>query len=265
MQEQMDNGDLTARLDDARNLLRDRGLEADVRVGSHRGGEAQGRSTSDGEGAEDASFPDESPSRRRKTPFAQISGGDSLASDRRQGPGCGYRVERARPGEDETLEATARGRARSPLVPQGPAELDAGCGQFGRFDHSDPLRRRHAGLAGGRIGKADGDRRSEALGRFESDSCHGAGRRARDRWRARVRCPRFRCVRREPGGRRARRPSRATNREFRGRSRRRKAARSRLRPRRQLRTRPPAGVYFRAFETRLPKICWQREASVRTE
>ena len=33
MQEQIDNGDLTARLDDARNLLRDRGLEPDVRVG----------------------------------------------------------------------------------------------------------------------------------------------------------------------------------------------------------------------------------------
>ena len=32
VQEQIDNGDLTARLDDARNLLRDRGIESDVRV-----------------------------------------------------------------------------------------------------------------------------------------------------------------------------------------------------------------------------------------
>ena len=33
----------------------------------------------------------------------------------------------------------------------------------------------------------------------------------------------------------------------------------------ETRTRPPIGVYFRALETRLPKICWQREASVTTE
>src|ERR1700733_10958963 len=31
-QEQIDNGDLTARLDDARNLLRDRGIESDTRL-----------------------------------------------------------------------------------------------------------------------------------------------------------------------------------------------------------------------------------------
>ena len=31
------------------------------------------------------------------------------------------------------------------------------------------------------------------------------------------------------------------------------------------RTCPPTGVYFRALETRLPKICWQREASVTTD
>jgi hypothetical protein len=87
VQEQMENGDLTARLDDARNLLRDRGLDADVRLGSHRGGQAQGRSKSEGEGAEEASFPDESPSRRRKTPFAQISGGsDSLGPIDVKGP-----------------------------------------------------------------------------------------------------------------------------------------------------------------------------------
>ena len=36
VQEQIDNGDLTARLDDARNLLGDRGIASDVRLGSRR-------------------------------------------------------------------------------------------------------------------------------------------------------------------------------------------------------------------------------------
>ena len=36
VQEQIDNGELTARLDDARNLLRDRGIDPEVRVGSNR-------------------------------------------------------------------------------------------------------------------------------------------------------------------------------------------------------------------------------------
>jgi hypothetical protein len=75
VQEQMENGDLTARLDDARNLLRERGLEADVRVGSHRSGESLDGSMSERDGAEKASLPDSSRSRRRRTPFAQISGG----------------------------------------------------------------------------------------------------------------------------------------------------------------------------------------------
>jgi transposase-like protein len=35
-QEQIDNGDLAARLDDARNLLSDRGVDPDVRVGARR-------------------------------------------------------------------------------------------------------------------------------------------------------------------------------------------------------------------------------------
>jgi hypothetical protein len=87
VQEQMENGDLTARLDDARNLLRDRGLEADVRLGSHRAGAAQGRSKSESEGDDDASIPDDPPSRRRKTPFAQISGGsETLAPIDVNGP-----------------------------------------------------------------------------------------------------------------------------------------------------------------------------------
>jgi hypothetical protein len=75
VQEQMDNGDLTARLDDARHLLRDRGLESDVRVGSHRNGESLGGSAPQGDDGERATFPDGTRSRRRKTPFAQISGG----------------------------------------------------------------------------------------------------------------------------------------------------------------------------------------------
>jgi hypothetical protein len=38
VQEQIHNGDLAARLDDARNLLRDRGLEADTRMGARSRG-----------------------------------------------------------------------------------------------------------------------------------------------------------------------------------------------------------------------------------
>ena len=80
VQEQMENGDLIARLDDARNLLRDRGIDADVRVGSHRGDETVGADGRDREGGEPSSSSDRSRSRRRKTPFAQISGGgDSVA------------------------------------------------------------------------------------------------------------------------------------------------------------------------------------------
>jgi hypothetical protein len=75
VQEQMENGDLTARLDDARNLLRDRGVDADVRLGSHRGGETLGGTTSD-RASEGEGLPDGSRSRRRKTPFAQISAGN---------------------------------------------------------------------------------------------------------------------------------------------------------------------------------------------
>jgi hypothetical protein len=80
VQEQLENGDVTARLDDARNLLRERGLGDDVRLGSHRGGDGLGASSSERDGAQQSSFPDRSRSPRRKTPFAQISGaGDSVA------------------------------------------------------------------------------------------------------------------------------------------------------------------------------------------
>jgi hypothetical protein len=80
VQEQLENGDVTARLDDARNLLRQRGIDDDVRLGSHRGGDGQGASSNERDGAGQSSFTDGSRSRRRKTPFAQISGGsDSVA------------------------------------------------------------------------------------------------------------------------------------------------------------------------------------------
>jgi hypothetical protein len=38
VQEQIHNGDLTARLDDARNILRDRGLDTETRIGSRAPG-----------------------------------------------------------------------------------------------------------------------------------------------------------------------------------------------------------------------------------
>ncbi len=77
VQEQMENGDVTARLDDARNLLRDRGIDADLRLGSHRAGEGTGVSSSERQASERSSFPDEARPRRRRTPFAQISGAGS--------------------------------------------------------------------------------------------------------------------------------------------------------------------------------------------
>jgi hypothetical protein len=72
VQEQIDNGDLTARLDDARNLLRDRGVEPDVKLGSRRRGEGDDRSAEDGGRAR--TLPTGRATReRRKPPFAQIS------------------------------------------------------------------------------------------------------------------------------------------------------------------------------------------------
>jgi hypothetical protein len=74
VQEQIDNGDLTARLDDARNLLRDRGVEPDVKLGSRRRGEGDD-SSADDEGARARALPASRATRqRRKPPFAQISG-----------------------------------------------------------------------------------------------------------------------------------------------------------------------------------------------
>jgi hypothetical protein len=75
VQEQIDNGDIAARLDDARNLLRDRGVDADVRVGSRRGGGVLPGSSADDASPSSDTAPSGGPSRqRRKTPFAHISG-----------------------------------------------------------------------------------------------------------------------------------------------------------------------------------------------
>jgi hypothetical protein len=74
VQEEIENGDLAARLDDARNLLRDRGLDSEVLVRSHHG---RGRSAStpdEFENALEARAPRNAPAPgRRRPPFAQIS------------------------------------------------------------------------------------------------------------------------------------------------------------------------------------------------
>jgi len=75
VQEQIDNGDLAARLDDARNLLSDRGIDPEVRVGSRRGGDRVRGSSVEGEGSAPRTLPTGQRARqRRKPPFAQISG-----------------------------------------------------------------------------------------------------------------------------------------------------------------------------------------------
>jgi hypothetical protein len=134
VQEQMENGDLTARLDDARNLLRDRGLDADVRVGSHRTRESLGRSTTEREGAENTSFPDESPPRPRKTPFAQIkSGGDSLGPIDVKGPAgdddaterAGTRTRRSRRRLDDELDQHSYHKAPQSWMPVADSSDDS--------------------------------------------------------------------------------------------------------------------------------------------
>jgi hypothetical protein len=65
VQEQLDNGELTAKLDDVRNLARERGLDSDARVGSHR----------DDDGTTPRTLPAGRPARKgRKPPFAVIPG-----------------------------------------------------------------------------------------------------------------------------------------------------------------------------------------------
>lgn len=80
VQEQLSNGDLTARLDDARNLLRDRGLESEVKLGSRRRNDENNDASSSGEGTTARTLPAGRTSRpRRKAPFAQISSGPGNA------------------------------------------------------------------------------------------------------------------------------------------------------------------------------------------
>jgi hypothetical protein len=74
VQEQIDNGDLTARLDDARNLMRDRGIESDVRLGSRRPGDGAGSSREDDDPSGRTVPASRAERQRRKPPFAQISG-----------------------------------------------------------------------------------------------------------------------------------------------------------------------------------------------
>ena len=73
VQEQIDNGDLTARLDDARNLLRDRGLESDVKLGSRRRGDG------------DESFADDDGPRARTLPTGRATRQRRKALLRRDG------------------------------------------------------------------------------------------------------------------------------------------------------------------------------------
>jgi len=84
VQEQIHNGDLTARLDDARNILRDRGLDTETRVGARTKGK---RNTNpDDEIAQPRTLPAGRTSKKpRKPPAASIPGDlDNLptASDR---------------------------------------------------------------------------------------------------------------------------------------------------------------------------------------
>lgn len=133
VQEQMENGDLTARLDDARNLLRDRGLEADVRIGSHRGGETLGESGSGADGAERTTIPAGSRSRRRKTPFAQISGGgDAVApievddpADSERSAGSRARSRRAGRRLDDELDHHSSHKAPQSWLPVADSSDDS--------------------------------------------------------------------------------------------------------------------------------------------
>ncbi len=73
VQEQIHNGDLTARLDDARNILRDRGLDTDTRIGARTRGK---RSTDpDDEIVQPRTLPAGQRTKKpRKPPAASIPG-----------------------------------------------------------------------------------------------------------------------------------------------------------------------------------------------
>jgi hypothetical protein len=76
VQEQVHNGDLAARLDDARNLLRDRGIDADTRLGAKPGGK-QTLAPDDDERMGPRTVPAGRSGRKpRKPPAASLPGGD---------------------------------------------------------------------------------------------------------------------------------------------------------------------------------------------
>ena len=73
VQEQIHNGDLTARLDDARNILRDRGVDTETRVGTRTKGKQD--ADPDGEIAQPRTLPaGRTPRKPRKPPSASIPG-----------------------------------------------------------------------------------------------------------------------------------------------------------------------------------------------
>ena len=130
MQEQIDNGDLTARLDDARNLLRDRGLDPDVRLGSRRGGEGMGTSAAEGADAERRRFGVRAIAAAAKNSVCRRSPARSTrflrseqSDDRRPRsgatpkPGQSGRGARRRPGSSLVLYAARCGGSPSPMAP----------------------------------------------------------------------------------------------------------------------------------------------------
>src|SRR5262249_50463794 len=97
-QEEIDNGELTARPDDARNLLRDRGLNREDRVRSRR--DELRDSSPDGSGVR--ALPAGQPARRRrKPPFVQIPSQNEVPWDRDLGPDPGPRANPDASGEAE--------------------------------------------------------------------------------------------------------------------------------------------------------------------
>jgi hypothetical protein len=113
VQEQIDNGDLTARLDDARNLLRDRGIASDIRVGSRRpGGNGTGSSREDDDASGRTMPASRAERQRRKPPFAQISGqvdalpsaDDDASSKRKSRARRNSNTDRSGQGFDDVLD-----------------------------------------------------------------------------------------------------------------------------------------------------------------
>jgi hypothetical protein len=114
VQEQIDNGDLAARLDDARNLLRDRGVDVDTRLGSRR---SEGRSkeySSDDDDASVHTLPASQSSRkRRKPPFARIPGRVDEMPKSRDGEEQSDSAESGRPSPSSSRRSRSAADADS--------------------------------------------------------------------------------------------------------------------------------------------------------